>query len=246
MQKLAVVTGAGGNIGTEISEHLIQLGMKVLGVGRKADQLQILSDRGVLTAGFVVGDVREPNTWDRVMSHAESNDSHVSVLVNNAGVSPKKDGKRTPGVEIDPREWDEVIAINLTAPLLGIQACAPGMMKHNWGRIINISSLAARQGSMVAGVHYTASKAGLLGLTKNFAKELAAYSITVNAVSPGLIDSEMTAQSPGREAFVSSIPLGRIGLPRDVASAVAFLASDGAEYLTGISLDINGGSYIAP
>ncbi len=145
---------------------------------------------------------------------------------------------------MSPEEWENVLKVNLTGPFLCTRAVLPVMKEHRFGRIVNISSSAGRSVSTLGGVHYTASKAGILGLTRAVAKEVAAFGVTVNAVCPGLIDSEMvrktTTESELRD-FINSFPISRIGSPEEIGDLVVFLCSEKASYITGASLDINGG-----
>jgi NAD(P)-dependent dehydrogenase (short-subunit alcohol dehydrogenase family) len=163
----------------------------------------------------------------------------VQILINNAGVL-----RPTKVAEIPEDEWDWVIAVNLKGTFLCSQAVLPAMKEAGWGRIVNFSSTAGKNVSTVGGAHYTAAKAGILGFTRHLAKEVAADGITVNAVCPGLIDTEMvraTIDDDRTAAYARSFPIPRLGLPEEVAELVAFLASDRAGYITGASLDINGG-----
>ena len=147
-------------------------------------------------------------------------------------------------IDIEEDEWDWVIAVNLKGTYLCSRAVLPAMRKEGWGRIVNFSSTAGKSTSTVGGAHYTAAKAGVLGFTRHLAREAAAYGITVNAVCPGLIDTEMvrgTIPDEKARAYAASFPIQRMGEPSEVAELVAFLASDRAAYITGASLDINGG-----
>ena len=163
----------------------------------------------------------------------------VHILVNNAGVLYP-----TSVAETDEEEWDRVIAVNLKGTFLCSKAVLSHMQDAGWGRIINISSTAGKSVSTVGGAHYTASKAGVLGFTRHLAREVASDGITVNAVCPGLIDTEMVRTAIDKErtrAYAESFPIQRLGKPEEVAELVAFLASEQAGYITGASLDINGG-----
>jgi NAD(P)-dependent dehydrogenase (short-subunit alcohol dehydrogenase family) len=163
----------------------------------------------------------------------------VQILINNAGVL-----RPTRVAEIAEAEWDWVIGVNLKGTFLCSQAVLPAMKAAGWGRIANFSSTAGKNVSTVGGAHYTAAKAGILGFTRHLAKEVAADGITVNAVCPGLIDTEMvraTIDEARTAAYARSFPIARLGRPEEVAELVAFLASERAAYITGASLDINGG-----
>ena len=164
----------------------------------------------------------------------------INILINSAGIlkPPRKI------VEVDETEWDLVIDINLKGTFLCSKSVLPVMQLENWGRIINFSSTAGRSFSMVGGIHYTSSKTAILGFTRHLAKETAEYGITVNAVCPGLVDTEMIRSSMENEkieSYAESFPIQRLGTKEEVAELVNFLVSDKASYITGASFDINGG-----
>ena len=168
---------------------------------------------------------------------SDSGDLHI--LVNNAGVL-----RPTRVVDIEEDEWDLVVNVNLKGTYLCSRAALPPMQQEGWGRIVNFSSTAGKNVSTVGGAHYTAAKAGILGFTRHLAKEMAPFGITVNAVCPGLIDTEMvrsTISGERAKEYADGFPIARMGEPWEVAELVAFLASGRASYITGASLDINGG-----
>jgi 3-oxoacyl-[acyl-carrier protein] reductase len=187
----------------------------------------------------VPADVRDRGAVRRMVEQAVERFGGVAILVNNAGAL-----RPTPVIDIDEAEWDLIIDVNLKGPFLCSQAVLAPMRQAGWGRIVNFSSTAGKNVSTVGGAHYTAAKAGILGFTRHLAKEVAADGITVNAVCPGLIDTEMVRDTidDGRiAAYERSFPISRLGRPDEVAELVAFLVSDRAAYITGASLDINGG-----
>ena len=187
----------------------------------------------------VAGDVTSKNDVDRIIRTALDRFGGIHILVNNAGVLYP-----TRLIDIEEEEWDLVIDVSMKGTYLCTRAALPHMMKQSWGRIINFSSTAGKNVSTLGGPHYTAAKAGVLGLTRATAKEVAAYGITCNAVCPGLIDTEMVQANVSAERlqrYLESFPIPRIGKPEEVAELVAFLASDRSAYITGASLDINGG-----
>jgi 3-oxoacyl-[acyl-carrier protein] reductase len=164
----------------------------------------------------------------------------IDILVNNAGIT--KDGL---AVRMKPEDWDLVLSINLRGAFLAAQQALPGMMRERWGRIINIASVVGQSGN-AGQVNYVSSKAGIIGLTKALAQEVGSRNITVNAVAPGFIETDMTARLPQevKDRMLAGIPLKRAGQPEDVAAAVKFLASEEAGYITGAVINVNGGMYM--
>jgi len=243
-EKVAIVTGAARGIGEAIAHELAARGCLVL--------ITDLSDGGEGTAEglrkeglqvfFKKMDVSNHEAVKRVVEDAAGQYGHIDILVNNAGIRPTK-----PFEQMTPADWSLVLRVNLDGVFYCCSAVLPVMKTRKWGRVVNIASLAAQQGSTGGHSHYAASKAGVLGLSKSLAREYARYGITVNAVSPGWIDTEgWGGELEGkREKFAAKVPAGRLGTAADVAQGVAFLASDGAEYITGINLPINGGLYIS-
>ena len=198
---------------------------------------------GIASAGgeafAVPADVTSSQEVRRIVDGALERYGAVHILVNNAGVL-----RPTPLIDIEEEEWDLVVDVCMKGTYLCTRAVLPTMRDAGWGRIVNISSSAGRSVSTLGGPHYTAAKAGVLGLTRAAAKEVAQYGITVNAICPGLIDTEMVQANVTEarlKAYTDSFPVSRIGEPGEVAELVAFLASDRAAYITGASLDINGG-----
>lgn len=162
----------------------------------------------------------------------------LDILVNNAGIRPLNSLEN-----IDDDEWQRVIAVNLTGPFLCSQEAIEPMVNQRWGRVLAISSVAGKIGGVKSGVHYAASKGGLIAMTLCIARQYAEFGITANVIAPGQIETDMIRgwASEAKREFVDSIPVGRLGQPRDVAAAVAFLASDEASFITGEVLDVNGG-----
>ena len=182
----------------------------------------------------------DPEQTSRFFKEVVEETGRIDVLVNNAGIT-----RDTLLVRMKPADWDAVINVNLKGTFNGLQAAGKVMMKQRSGRIVNIASVVGVTGN-AGQANYSASKAGVIGLTKTAAKELAPRGITVNAVAPGFIETDMTAVLPEKvkEAMLSQIPLGRAGTPEDVAQVVRFLASDTAAYLTGQVLHVSGGMYM--
>jgi 3-oxoacyl-[acyl-carrier protein] reductase len=242
--KTALVTGASQGIGRACALVLAQQGAKIAAAARNQAKLEEVVAEITAAGGTAAAFVLDVASEDSIKATAKAVIAHfgsVDILVNNAGIT--KDGLL---LRMRRPDWDDVLATNLTGAFLLSQAVISSMMKARWGRIINISSVVARAGQ-AGQANYAASKAGLIGFSKSLAKEIASRNITVNVVAPGLIETAMTAvlDDKQRQAMMQVIPLGRAGTDMDVAHAVAFLASDGASYITGHVLDVNGGMYMS-
>jgi NAD(P)-dependent dehydrogenase (short-subunit alcohol dehydrogenase family) len=242
--RVAIVTGAGRGIGLAIARRLATLGATAVIADYAAygEEAAVALANSGLRAGFVQVDVsRQPDVEAMVQQVCERYGG-VDILVNNAGIRPTR-----PVLEMSAADWERVLAVNLSGTFYCCRAVAPHMVERRWGRIVSISSLAAQQGSTGGHSHYAASKAGIVGFSRSLARELAPSGITVNVVSPGWIDTEgWEGQLDGhRDEYAARVPLGRLGTPEDVAHAVAFLASDEAAYITGVTLPVNGGLYIS-
>lgn len=239
--RVALVTGAGRGIGREIALRLGELGADVVvnDVARPeaADgvvaELEAMGRRGAV----VLGDVSNADDVKVIVETAEAALGPIDILVNNAGLT--RDGLF---VRMEEADWDLVLDVNLKGAFLMSRAVARGMMKRRSGSIVNLSSVVGRRGN-AGQANYSAAKAGLIGLTKTLARELASRGIRVNAVAPGYIQTEMTAALPDevKATIAAGTPLNRLGDPRDVAEAVAFLAGDGAGFITGVVLPVDGG-----
>ena len=241
--KVAVVTGASRGIGRAIALALVAQGAKVVASARNAEALdnlveEIKGQGGEATA--VVGDVAVDTDASELIDQAVAKYGQVDILVNNAGIT--RDGLL---LRMKSEDWDAVLDTNLKGSFLCIRAAAKVMSKQRSGRIINISSVVGEMGN-AGQANYCASKAGLLGLTKSVARELARRNVTVNAITPGFIVTDMTDDmtDKARQAMTEQIPLGRLGEVDDIANAVIFLASDQSSYITGQVLGINGGMYM--
>jgi 3-oxoacyl-[acyl-carrier protein] reductase len=240
--RTAIVTGAGRGMGRAVAVALAQRGANVV-VNDLSEEsaAQTAADLRALGADTITvpADVRDGGAVRGMVDQAVARFGSVAILVNNAGAL-----RPTRVIDIDESEWDLIVDVNLKGTFLCSQAVLAPMRQAGWGRIINFSSTAGKNVSTVGGAHYTAAKAGVLGFTRHLAKEVAADGITVNAVCPGLIDTEMVRSTidDGRiAAYERSFPIPRLGRPDEVAELVAFLVSDRAAYITGASLDINGG-----
>jgi 3-oxoacyl-[acyl-carrier protein] reductase len=243
------VTGAGQGLGAAIAAAFYRDGANVA-LGDVSDHIvenaRQLDPSGTRTATFSL-DVRSRVDFQRAFDECVERFGRVDVLVNNAA----RTDMRTVW-EVGADEWDDVIAVNLRGTLFGCQIAGLHMRGNRFGRIINLSSLAGQQsfpreeGSVGTGVHYAASKAGIIALTRSFAHELAAYGVTVNAIAPAAIRTPVMDALPESavKAFERRIPVGRVGTADEVAGATLYLASDIAGYVTGMTLDINGGAYM--
>jgi 3-oxoacyl-[acyl-carrier protein] reductase len=233
--RTALVTGASRGIGRACAKALAETGAKVVLAARDRAKLEAVSAE-IPNSTFVELDLASPDSIKAAFARA----GKIDILVNNAAIT--KDGL---ALRIKKDDWDAVLATNLTGAFLAIQQVLHGMMKERWGRIINISSVVAEAGNPGQS-NYVASKAGLIGLTKSIAQEMASRNITVNAIAPGFIETDMTAvlSDELKTKMLAQIPLRRLGKPEDVAAAVRFLASEEASYITGHVLDVNGGMYM--
>ena len=237
----ALITGANKGIGQATAQVLHAAGANVALVARTADSLDTVAttllaqrpDSALAVPTDVADEAQIKQAVERVMAHW----GRVDILVNNAGLV-------SPGAfdQITPADWMRILNVNLTGAYLCCHAVAPIMQRQMYGRIINISSISAQTGGVSGGVHYAASKGGMLSMSKTLARDLAPYGITVNAIAPGQIDTRpefLTAEQ--RQHLEALIPLGRLGEPAEIAYPVLFLASPMGSYITGATLDVNGG-----
>jgi len=241
--RIAVVTGGTRGIGLAIARALAEDGASVVVSGRDAARLESavteLEGLGAAAVG-VTADQSKREDCDRLVDAAKERFGRIDVLVNNAGIT-----RDQLLVRMKDDELDQVMDTNLRGVFLMTRAVAKSMMRQKSGRIVNITSTAGAMGNP-GQVNYSAAKAGVIGLTKAAARELAHWNILVNAVAPGLIETDMTAGLPdaAREALLQQVPLKRIGAAREVAEVVRFLAADGAAYVTGQTIHVNGGLYM--
>ena len=242
-EKTAIVTGAGQGMGRAIALGLArESGRVVVNDIRRETALKV-ADEIVQEGGHalpVAADVTDKAQIDSLVNATLEKFGCIDILINNAGLLFS-----TPVEEIGLEEWNRVLSVNLTAPFLLSQAVMPAMRARHGGQIVNVASSAGRSTSELGGIHYTASKTGLLGLSRHLAREWAQYNINVNAVCPGLIETPMIAANNLQDRldfFLGQIPLDRLGKCQDVADLVLFLASDESSYITGATIDINGGS----
>ena len=238
--KVAIVTGASRGIGRSVAQEISKSGAHVVCVSRSEDDLlkisKKLNNEGFSSSSFVC-DVSNSNDFKKLIDDTVSKFNQVDILVNNAGIT-----KDNLIMRMSESDWNTVIDVNLKGVFNGIKAVSRQMMKQKYGRIINISSIVGLIGNP-GQANYAASKAGVIGLGKAVSKELASRNITVNTIAPGYIETDMVEdiQETVKDNLFKQIPLGRIGKPSDIATAVLYLASDEAGYITGQTLTIDGG-----
>jgi NAD(P)-dependent dehydrogenase (short-subunit alcohol dehydrogenase family) len=238
--QVALITGASRGIGRAVAEIFAQAGARVALLARTAGQLEEVAQSLNIERSNVMtlpADVADEAQVNQAVKKIVETWGGVDILVNNAGLISF--GSIT---QVEPANWEQILKANLTGPYLLSRAVAPLMMTRKRGRIINIASISAQTGGVSAGVHYSASKGGMVAMTKTLARDLAAYGITVNAIAPGQIDADPNLLTPeARQRVIEMSPLGRLGQPQEIAYAALFLASPMAAYITGATLDVNGG-----
>ncbi len=237
--RVAIVTGAARGLGRAAAARLHERGASVAVNVRAAERAAEVARAIGARALGVAADVAADEGPESIVTQTLDRFGRIDILINNAALP-----LTTRFEHISDEEWRRALEVNLTAPFRLIRAVVPAMKKQRYGRIVNISSTAGRTVSTLGGAHYTASKAGLLGLTRAAAKELGRYGITVNAVCPGMIDTELTRESAAPDVLdrlAQSYPVPRLGTALEVADLICFAASESAGYITGASLDINGG-----
>jgi 3-oxoacyl-[acyl-carrier protein] reductase len=243
-QRIALVTGASRGIGQAIADALGDDGCIVIGTATSDGGAEAISahfgEKGIQGEGMKL-DVTDPESVDAVLKAISEKYGTPTILVNNAGIT--RDNLL---MRMKEDEWQAIMDTNLTSVYRVSKACLRGMMKARFGRIINIASVVGASGN-AGQTNYSAAKAGIFGFTKSLAQEVGSRGITVNSVAPGFIDTDMTRELPEeqRQALLSAIPLARLGQPAEIAAVVAFLASDGAAYVTGETLHVNGGMYMS-
>jgi 3-oxoacyl-[acyl-carrier protein] reductase len=236
--KRALVTGSAKGIGAAIATRLAYEGAKVaiadINQERATETASGIGDKAVA----VSLDVTSPESWEAVGSSLNNGWGGLDILVNNAGIA----GRSAPSWELSVEEWKEVIDIDLTGVYLGCRTVLPGMIERGYGRIVNISSIAGKEGNPNA-APYSAAKAGVIGLTKSIAKEVATRGVIVNAITPAVIATEILEQLSQQhiDYMTSRIPMGRVGQPEEVAALACFLASEEVTFSTGAVFDLSGG-----
>ena len=242
--KIALVTGASQGIGEAIAKRFAAQGATVVCAARTLRKLQEVADAIAAAGGasdVVVADMADAASVKAAVATVVERHGALHILVNNAGITRDK-----LLIQMKEEDWDAVLDTDLKGAWAAIQAATKPMMKQRWGRIINIASVVGQMGNP-GQANYVAAKAGLIGLTKSVARELASRNITANAVTPGYIETAMTAglSEEVKAEFTKQIPLGRMGTGEDIANAAAFLASEEAGYITGQTLSVNGGMLMA-
>ena len=241
--RVALVTGASRGIGKAIAEALARQGATVIGTATSEEGADAIARRlaelGLAGRGIVLR-VEDAASVDEALQDIEEHEGAPTILVNNAGVT--RDNLL---MRMKPAEWDDVISTNLSSLYRVCKACVRGMMKARRGAIVNVASVVGLSGN-AGQTNYAAAKAGMIGFAKSLARELASRNITVNVVAPGFIDTDMTRalDESQVEQLRAQIPSGRLGTPEDIAAAVVFLASDAGGYITGETLNVNGGLYM--
>ncbi len=235
--KKALVTGASGGIGGAIAESLHAQGAAVALSGTKRAALEALAGRLGERAIVLPADLSDPASADKLVADAEAAMGQVDILINNAGLT-----RDTIAIRLSDEDWQKVLDVNLTAGFRLARACLRTMMRRRWGRIIGIGSVVGQTGNP-GQANYAAAKAGMVGMSKALAAEVASRNVTVNIVAPGFIDTAMTAglSDQIKQRLLEIIPAKRMGHPADVAAAVVYLASEEAAYVTGQTLHVNGG-----
>ena len=240
--QIALVTGASRGIGQAVADELVKCGAKVIGTATTADGAKAIDARLKPSGGAGLAlNVTAPNACEEIIEQIVKEFGGINILVNNAGIT-----RDNLAMRMKSEEWTEVIDTNLSAVFRLSQAVLRPMMKARAGRIINITSIVGHMGNP-GQANYAAAKSGVSGMTRALAREIGSRNITVNCVAPGFIDTDMTRalSEEQQNALKVNIPLARLGSPEDVAQAVAFLASPAASYITGNTLHVNGGLYLA-
>lgn len=235
--KIVLVTGASRGIGRAIAEGFAAQGATVVGTATSEKGAAAISEYLAGKGKGMVLDVSKQESIDAVLEAIKNEFGDVAILVNNAGIT--RDGLL---MRMKDEDWDAIMATNLTSVYRMSKAVMRSMMKARWGRIVNISSVVGLSGNP-GQCNYSAAKAGVIGFTKSMAREVASRGITVNAVAPGFIATDMTSvlSDDVKNALLAGVPCGRLGDPTDIANAVLYLASDGASYVTGETINVNGG-----
>ena len=241
-----MITGGGGIIGRAMALEFARQGASLVICDINGEDAKDVANQVREISGKVLAvtcDVTDLDQVTSLVNEGVRTFGKIDVLVNNAGASGKKGHKKKTIVELEKTEWEQIIAVNLTSVFNCSKRVIPVMMKEGHGNILNVSSMAAKAGGLINGVHYVAAKAGVIGITKALAREYASENIRVNALCLGRIETPINLSVPEEfhRKLVNQIPLGRLGTPKEVAEAAIFLVSNASSYITGATLDVNGG-----
>lgn len=252
-KRISIVTGGAGSIGCAISKTLSSAGSHVVVLDRSTEGIKAIVAAIVSAGGSAEGhvvDITNESATAELLSAIDKEYGRIDILINNAGAHAKNpDGTPILAADLSTAQWANDIAVNLTAPFVLSRQAMPAMMRNNWGRIVNISSRGGRA-YIYQNASYGASKSGLIGLTRVLAGELGKHGITANVVAPGRIKTPGTDGAPAssnlsHRKYLENTPVGRIGLPEEIAGAVGYLTSEVAAFVTGAVIDVNGGTYMA-
>jgi 3-oxoacyl-[acyl-carrier protein] reductase len=250
---IAIVSGGSSGIGFATADALLRAGYRVALFSQQADRVAaavqaLATSYGEQRISGGTVDLRDVEAIRGFFAELMERWGAASVLVCNAGYSPKRQGGRVPLAGIDLAEWNEVLTVNLTGALVCCQCVLPAMAERRYGRIVLIGSLAGRTMPRIAGAAYAASKSGLASLSRSIVSEYSRFGITANTITPGRILTDMTGppDTPTNQETLSRIPIGRLGRPEDIARVAVFLAAPEADFVNGAVFDVNGGEFVAP
>ncbi len=248
--RVAVITGGAGGIGRAVAAELARRGARIALLDSDPGVLAISRDPAFASRAATGHwtNVADPDSVSRAIDEVLAAHHGADILVNCAGIVVRRDGRKIPAAGMTVAEWQRGIDVNLTGVFLCARAVLPAMKAANWGRIITLSSQGGRTGGSFSSVDYGAAKAGVIGFSRTLATEVGQFGVTVNCLAPGRVSTSMTGnplESARSDAWIAGLPIPRMGTPDEVASAVAFLSTDAAGYITGTTIDINGGGFMA-